>query len=198
MKAENVNGQARVLNRRLTVLGGMLGLSLIANAGMAVSVATQSKVVLVPSLVDAVEITGTGVDRDYLERLSRDVVYTYLNRTPESARFFERNLERITAPDTYQEVKSALIADRQARQESQTSQVFYPIDFYVDPGKLYVEVTGDQLQMNNREVTSDERKMYALTFERKGALVLLKSIEPIDRDQARGSKARPSNTGEAL
>lgn len=198
MKAANVNEQARVLNRRLTVLGGLLGLSLVANAGMAMSVATQSKVVLVPSLVDTVEITGLGVDRDYLERLARDVTYTYLNRTPESARYFERNLERITAPDTYQEVKSALIADRQARQQSQTSQVFYPIDFFVDPGKLYVEVTGDQLQMNNRQVISDERKMYALTFERQGALVRLKSIEPLERDAARGAKARPSNSGEQL
>jgi type IV conjugative transfer system protein TraE len=198
MRTENVNGQARVLNRRLTVLGGMLALSLVANAGMAVSVATQSKVVLVPTLVDSVEITGTGVDRDYLERLSRDVVYTYLNRTPESARYFERNLERITSPDTYQEIKSALIADRQARQQSQTSQVYYPVDFFVDPGKLYVEVTGDQLQMNNRQVISDERKMYALTFERRGALVQLKSIETLDRDTARGSRARPANTGEVL
>lgn len=97
MKTMNVNNQARVLNRRLTAVSILLAASITANAAMAVSVATMNKVVLVPSLSDSVEISAHGgVDRDYLERLARDATYLFLNRTPESARYFERNLERIS------------------------------------------------------------------------------------------------------
>jgi conjugal transfer pilus assembly protein TraE len=198
MRAAYVYEKARILNRRFAVLGGLLCLSIVGNTAMAISVATQSKVVLVPTLVDTVEVSGAGVDRDYLERLARDAAYTFLNRTPETARYFERNLERIASPDTYHEIKSALIADRQQRQNSRTSQVFYPMDFWVDPGKLYVEATGDVLTMNNREVVDSERKTFALTFERQGSMILLKSFVPITKDEANGTRARAANTDEAL
>lgn len=192
------NEMVRKLNRRATLMGIMLGLSLVASAGMAVSVATMNRTILVPTLVDTVEISPGRVDRDYLERLSRDVVYTFLNRTPESARYFERNLERLVLPATYIEIKKQLIADRQERQRSQTSQVFYPIDMFVDPSRLYVEATGNLVEMSSAGVVREKQESYALRFRRRGSLVLLESIVPIDRTKAEGRSAKVSNQGEPL
>lgn len=199
MKTENVNEQSRKLNRRATGLALLLGLSVTANAALAVSVATMNKVILVPSMTDTVEISAHGaVDRDYLERLARDATYLFLNRTPESARYFERNLERIADPETYQEVKAALIVDRQERQNSRTSQTFFPVDFFVDPSKLYVEVVGDLKTDNGRQIVDQSRQTYGLTFTRHGSMVRLSSIVPVNKDEAKGSKAPVSNKGEPL
>ncbi|WP_438853092.1 TraE/TraK family type IV conjugative transfer system protein [Brevundimonas nasdae] len=199
MKSVNVNNQARVLNRRLTAVSGLLALSLVANAGLAVAVASMNKVILVPSLTDTVEVSAHGgIDRDYLERLARDATYLFLNRTPESARYFERNLERITEPDTYQEIKSALILDRQEREKTRTSQVFFPTDFYVDPSKLYVEVLGDIQTTNGTRVVETKRMTYGLTFNRHGSMVRLASFVPVEKDKAEGARAPVANKEEQL
>lgn len=199
MKSANLTNHTRVLNRRLTATAVLLALSVAANAGMATALATMKQTILVPSLTDTVEVSAIGgVDRDYLERLSRDATYLFLNRTPESARYFERNLERITEPATYAEIKAGLIADRQERQQNRTAQVFFPVDFFVDPSKLYVEVTGDLQTTRGDHVLSNERSSFALEFSRHGSLVLLKSFVPLSKDQARGSRAAVSNKDEKL
>ena len=199
MKTTNVNNQARVLNRRLTAVSILLAASITANAAMAVSVATMNKVVLVPSLSDSVEISAHGgVDRDYLERLARDATYLFLNRTPESARYFERNLERITEPETYQEIKAALILDRQERQNTRTSQTFYPNDFFVGPSKLYVEVVGELETSNGTRIVETKRATYGLTFTKRGSMLRLSSFVPVEKDQAQGTRAPVSNKDEQL
>lgn len=199
MRTENVNNQARVLNRRLTGVSALFAVSLIANAGMAVALATMNKVILVPSLTDTVEISSHGgIDRDYLERLARDATYLFLNRTPESARYFERNLERITEPDTYQQIKASLILDRQEREKTRTSQVFFPTDFYVDPSKLYVEVLGDVQTTNGTRVVETKRMTYGLTFNRHGTMLRLSSFVPVEKDKAQGARAPISNKEEQL
>lgn len=182
---------ARKMSIRATILGGALGVSILGNMAMAVCVATMQKVVMVPSLVDTVEVrTGGAIDRDYLERLSRDATYLFLNRTPETAQYFEQQIERITEPATYQAIKSQLIADRQKRREDKTSQTFFPLEWYIKPGQLYVEVTGSLQTSDGTQIVERETKFYALRFVRHGTAVRLLSFEEIAAKDRLGAQAK--------
>lgn len=68
----------------------------------------------------------------------------------------------------------------------------------MDPSKLYVEVVGDLKTDNGRQIVDQSRQTYGLTFSRHGSMVRLSSIVPVNKDEAKGSKAPVSNKGEPL
>ncbi len=68
------------------------------------------------------------------------------------------------------------------------SQTFVPTDWYVDAGKLYVEVAGNLIANNGAQPPTAASKLYALRFVRRGASVRLLSFEEIAPAQALGAK----------
>jgi type IV conjugative transfer system protein TraE len=191
MNIQDSAQSAKKLSLKLTLALGALGVSLLSNAGLAVVAATSQKVILVPTLTDTVEVSSTGaVDRDYLERMARDASYLMLNRTPETARYFERQLERIAAPETYQAIKTELIKDRQERRETKTSQVFFPTEFFIKPTDLYVEVTGRLQTSDGIAVRENENKTYGVRFVRAGSAVRLHSFVELEAKDRLGARAK--------
>lgn len=184
---------AKGLNVRLTLAAALLGLSVTANLAQAVALLNAKEIVLAPTLPDQVVLRpGGSLDPAYLEAVSRDVVYTFLNRTPETDRYFERTLEGLLEPATYQQVKAQMVDDRRARGAARTSQAFFPEDFYVDAPRLYAEVRGDLQVSNGADILARTPKVYALHFTRRGASVRLRSIGeiPVAQSEAEGARAR--------
>jgi len=192
MRVDHAIASARRLNLRLTLTAGLLALSVSGNLIQSVVLVSARQVVLVPTLPETVSISASGaLDRDYFERVVRDVTYLFLNRTPESARYFERAIERITDAKTYQAIKAALIDDRRQRITSRTSQTFYPNDFYLDPATLYAEVAGTLEVSNGSDVLDRRPAVYAVRFARRGAALRLTSFVELKPEEARGRKAKP-------
>ncbi len=191
MKTENVLEGARRVGRRNASLWGLVLLLGASNVALAVGVVSSRQTILVPTLTSDLTISGAGVSRDYLERIARDATYVFLNRSPQTEEFFDRQVERLTTPETYREIKQALIADRLERQDSRAAQVFFPQSFFVSPKELYVEVTGRLELMNAREIIKSEDKTFGLTYERQGSLVLLKSFVPLEKTEIQGANVRP-------
>jgi len=171
---------ARLLNVRLTLGAALLGVSAAANLVLAVALLNAREIVLTPTLPDQVALSpGRSVDPAYLEALSRDVIYTFLNRTPETDRYFERAMEGLLEPSTYQKIKAQLVDGREARAASRTSQAFFPEDFYVNAPKLYAEVRGRLEVSHGSEILEATPRVYALRFVRRGSSVRLASIDEI-------------------
>ena len=192
MRVDHAIASSRRLNLRLTLTAGLLALSVSANLVQSIVLMSARQVVLVPTLPETVSINASGaLDRDYFERVVRDVTYLFLNRTPESARYFERAIERITDAATYQAIKVALIDDRRQRITSRTSQTFYPNDFYLDPATLYAEVAGTLEVSNSSDVLDRRPAVYAVRFARRGAALRLTSFVELKPGEARGRKAKP-------
>lgn len=191
MKVENLNKGAREIGRRNAALYIMLGLSVSANLALSIGIIGARQTILVPTLTNEMTLRGGGIGREYLEMLARDATFVFLNRSPQTEEFFDRQVERMTLPATYREIRQALLNERVSRSENRASQVFYPSTFYVDPSDLYVEVTGKLETLNTREVIKSEDKAYGLTFERQGSMVLLASFVPLKPDEQRGAKVQP-------
>jgi len=195
MRIDHAIASARRLNVRLTLTAILLAASVSGNLVQSIVLMSARQVVLVPTLPDNLTINTSGtLDRDYFERVARDVTYLFLNRTPETARYFERAVERVADAATYQAIKASLIDERRQRIASRTSQTFYPDDFYLDPASLYAEVAGS-LEVSNGSNILDRRKtIYALRFVRRGASIRLTSFVEIKPEEARGRKAKPLKT----
>ena len=197
MRVDHAIAAARRLNLRLTLTAGLLAVSIAGNLAQSVVLMSARQVVLVPTLPETTTVSSSGaLDRDYFERVVRDVAYLFLNRTPETARYFERAVERIADAPTYQAIKKSLIDDRRQRIASRTSQTFYADDFYLEPADLYAEVSGTLEVSNGSDILHRRPALYAARFVRRGASLRLTSFVEIKPDEARGKAAQPSNAEE--
>lgn len=181
----------RALNVRLTLTAVLLGLSVSANLVQSVLLINAREIVLAPTLPDNVTLKpGGGIDPKYLEAVARSAAYTFLNRTPETDRYFERAMEQMLDPATYQKIKAEMVDDRKVREASRTSQAMFIDEVYVDAGQLYVEVGGNLEISRGADIVESARRIYALRFVRRGSSVLLSSIGEIKPEAAEGRKAK--------
>jgi conjugal transfer pilus assembly protein TraE len=192
--------KAKALNVRLALTAGLLGLSVATCLVQAVLLLTSKEIVLAPTLPAALALTpGGAVPADYLEAVSRDVAYTFLNRTPETDAYFERSMEQVIEPATYQRIKAQLVDARKAREATRSSQAFFPDDVCVLAARLYVEVAGTLEESKGSDVVETTHRLYALQFVRHGSSVRLSAIgelKPEARDKD-CQRLKPAMTGGA-
>ena len=197
MHVQKTIDAGKALNVRLTLTAVLLGLSVSANLVRSVLLMNAREIVLAPTLPDNVTLKpGGAVDPKYLEQVAREAAYTFLNRTPETDRYFERAMEQILDPATYQKIKAEMVDDRKVREANRTSQAMFIDDVFVDAGKLYVEVGGNLEISRGTDIVESSRKIYAMRFVRRGSSVLLSSIGEIKPEAAEGQKIKVAQGGE--
>jgi conjugal transfer pilus assembly protein TraE len=185
---------AKTLNVRLTLTAVLLGISASANLVLAVALMNAKEIILTPTLPDRVSLSpGGSIDAAYLEAVSRDVIYTFLNRTPETDRYFERAMEAVLEPATYQKIKAQMVDDRKTRETTRSSQAFFPEDFYVNAPKLYAEVRGQLEISHGSDIVEASPKIYALRFVRRGSSVRLSSIGEIKAEASEGERVKAAS-----
>ncbi|MDC7684406.1 type IV conjugative transfer system protein TraE [Asticcacaulis sp. BYS171W] len=180
---------------RLSVMTVVAAASIVTNACLSMVLVGQSRTLIIPTIPAEVSIDAYGAaDPLYLERFARDVSFLFLNRSPETLLYFQREAQKIMEPTAYQEMHKILVRDRQEAIRENRSQSWFPNDFYVDPKTMYVEIRGTiRIEAGGREVDA-QNKIYALTFSKNGQLVRLKSFTEITPEDARGEKVKPLQT----
>ena len=196
MHVQKTIDAAKSLNVRLTLTAVLLAISCSGNLVLAVALMNAKEIVLTPTLPDRVVLSpGRSIDAAYLEAISRDVIYTFLNRTPETDRYFERAMEEVLEPATYQTIKAQMVDDRRTRETTRTSQAFFPEDFYINAPRLYAEVRGRLEISHGADIIATSHKIYALHFVRRGSSVRLSAIGEIKAEASEGEKVK-AKTGE--
>ncbi|MFP1132896.1 type IV conjugative transfer system protein TraE [Asticcacaulis sp. W401b] len=184
--------ERKLFASRLSVMTLVAATSIATNACLAMVLVGQSRTLIIPTIPSEVSIDAYGAaDPLYLERFARDTSFLFLNRSPETLLYFQREAQKIMEPTAYQEMHKILVRDRQEAIRENRSQSWFPNDFYVDPKTMYVEIRGTvRIEQGGREVDA-QSKVYALTFSKSGQLVRLKSFTEITPDEARGEKVKP-------
>ncbi len=199
MDFQKTQKERALFAQRSVVLGALLALSLTSTAVLSLCLMNNSRVILVPTLPADASLDANGhVDAEYLEDMSRDVAWLFLNKTPETSAYFERKAQRIMDPVSFEAVKVALEKESAKAEATHTSQAFFPDDFFEDPAGLYSEVRGRLVIMQGTQVVDDQSKLYAMHWSKSGTLVRLQSIAEIDPKDARGEKVKPTQSSEGM
>ncbi len=190
MRREKTQEDHARVTTRLTLVTAGLGVSVVTNLVLAVIAMSNREIVLVPDLPAVVRLQGQGaVSREYLESVARDCVFLFLDRTVENQDYFDQQLLAIADAQTYQHIRAAEIDARAKATAEHASQTFIPTDWYVDPGKLYVEVAGSLVTNHGDQVhPTTEQKNYVLKFVRHGVSLRLLSFEEMPKAQTVGLK----------
>lgn len=189
MTPESAAGKVQERGRVVAVLALVIVFLAVSNAILGVVVfRKQPTVVLVPTLTGEGGVREGRPTAEYLEMLTRDVAWLFLNRHPYNKSYFEESLLRIVDAEVFSEISQQLKAQREERFRTNTSTAFDPIDIFVDPAMGYGEITGILRTFVGRELVSETTRTYAARFATRGVATRLLDFSEIDISQAKGRK----------
>ncbi|MFC1659303.1 TraE/TraK family type IV conjugative transfer system protein [Pseudomonadota bacterium] len=125
-------------------------------------------------------ISTTKVSNEYLEAITRDVITTLLNITPNNIQYAANSILNMVHPSSYGEIKSYLYQVMEDIQKRKITTVFFPITIQTsnkDTGNLKSIVEGDLVTYLGKEEVSRSRNKYQIGFNYNGKLTVTEFSE---------------------
>ena len=126
----------------------------------------ERSVVLVPSsLSGEVSLSNKRVSSAYLENITRDVMNTLLDVTPDNANYSAEQILKITHPQFYGELKQSLNKRTQEVVSKKITTSFYAKTMVVNSAKNQVFVSGKLATYLGTKMVLEEEKTYSISYE---------------------------------
>lgn len=145
----------------------------------------EERVVLVPALQHSAVVSTEFVSPDYLEQVTREIAYLFLNRSPNNLDYFSDQVLRITDPAAHANLKQQLDDLRKDARESQVATTFYPISIHVSPEDYYSEIVGEVQSFVGKTRISAEIKRYGADWSYAGLRLSLVNFEELTETESR-------------
>ncbi len=182
MRRDMMEAQRRQVRDGRAALAVLLALSLLANLGLSIALASVERMtVLVPAVTGpAWEVGGGRAGSRYLEDMGRTVAVTLLTLTPENAEHAREAAARLAHASARGAIGAWVAAEagRMARRDLSTA--FYPGRIEADTGTLTVVVSGELATWVGREPVSRARKRYRLSFRVDAGRIGLLRFEELE------------------
>ena len=126
----------------------------------------EKSVVLVPSsLSGEVNLSNKRVSAAYLENITRDVMNTLLDVTPDNANYSAEQILKITHPQFYGELKQSLNKRTQEVVSKKITTSFYSKTMVVNAAKNQVFISGKLSTFLGTKMVLEEEKTYSISYE---------------------------------
>lgn len=149
----------------------------------------DTNVVLIPSNLDnKISISSGKPHNDYLEAITRDVINTLLNLTPNNVDYAEKVVLSYSNGKSYGILKNQFNEIKNDVISKKISTTFYPISIYPDNKKLTVLVEGILYNYLGQKEVSKATKQYEIKYEYKtGRLTILSFKEILNNSESIGN-----------
>ncbi len=148
---------------------------------LSISVVFKSRIVIVtPSVIaKEYELSNSKVSKSYLEDMSRDIITTMLNLTPNNVAYTSETILKMVHPSAYGEIKKELFEMQKDVIDKKVSTVFYPIEINVNEAKLLTQIEGDFYTFVGSILTEKKRKTFQIGFNYTGAKLTIGGFSEI-------------------
>ena len=166
MRRDLMEAERRRVRDGRAALAVLLGLSLLANLGLSLGLASVERMaVLIPAVTGpSWEVGGSRAGARYLEDMGRTVAVTLLTLTPENAGQVREAAARLSHASARGAIGAWVAAEAGRMERRDLATAFYPERIEADPETLTVTVAGDLATWIGREQVSREHKHYRLAF----------------------------------
>ena len=165
---EQASSNVVALNRILLIVVGLMVPVSFYNYKLATSLKDEQRtVILTPTMLteNALIITGTDANNQYLRKMARDIMNLFLNYTPATISSQYEELVRLYHPDTYDVERAALmnLKDR-VRKSLRITSGFVPTD-YIKMKKGVLRVVGIRTRISKDKVLKNTEKKYKIEYK---------------------------------
>ena len=166
MRRELLEAERRRVRDGRAALAVLLALSLLANLGLSLGLASVERMaVLIPAVTGpSWEVGGSRAGLRYLEDMGRTVAVTLLTLTPENAGHVREAAARLSHASARGAIGAWVAAEAGRMERRDLATAFYPERIKADPAALTVTVAGDLATWIGREPVGREHKHYRLAF----------------------------------
>ena len=181
MRRDLMEAERRRVRDGRAALAVLLGLSLLANLGLSVGLASVERMaVLIPAVMGpSWEVGRSRAGLRYLEDMGRTVAVTLLTLTPENAEHVREAAARLSHASARGAIGAWVAAEAGRMERRDLATAFYPERIEADPEGLTAVVAGDLATWIGREPVSRERKRYRLAFRVDGGRIGLLRFEEL-------------------
>lgn len=139
---------------------------IITNLILSISIIRKDqKVILVPfGLNNKVTLSTNRPHNSYLEAVSRDIIYTILNLTPNNVDYAEKTILSFAHGSSYGKLKNQMEELKKNIVSKKFSTVFYPVAIYPDSSTLTVVIDGVLYTYFGQKEVSREKKKYEIKY----------------------------------
>ena len=185
MRQELLEAERRRVRDGRTALAALLGLSLLANLGLSVGLASVDRMaVLIPAVAGPSWEVGTSrAGVRYLEDMGRTVAVTLLTLTPENAEHVREAAARLSHASARGAIGAWVAAEAGRMERRDVATAFYPERIEADAETLTVVVTGELATWIGRESVSRKWKRYRLAFRVAAGRIGLLRFEEVKEDR---------------
>lgn len=149
----------------------------------------ERSVVLVPSsLSGEVSLSNKRVSSAYLENITRDVMNTLLDVTPDNANYSAEQILKITHPQFYGELKQSLNKRTQEVVSKKITTSFYAKTMVVNSAKNQVFVSGKLATYLGTKMVLEEEKTYSISYEYNNFKLLIVDFHEEDLTKKEGEQ----------
>jgi type IV conjugative transfer system protein TraE len=167
-------------NVMVLVCGCLLLLSLILSVCL---LKKDTTTILVPNTFNSsISISHKIPSNDYLEAMSRDVIYTMFNLTPDNINYAEKSILSFVHSSSYGIVKSQMNLIKDTITSKKFSTAFYPNSMYPDNTTLSVVVDGTLYTYLGAKEVAKEKKSYEIKYDYTSSKLTLLGIEEVVED----------------
>ena len=175
----------------MLLLGSML-VNLVL-AVFAVRLAGHERVVVVPPTIHKTFWVESGrVSGEYLEQMGYFLMQLTLNVTPQSVDHQAKVLLQYAAPDSFGELRTALLAAAERLKRDGASTIFSAYDVVVDERALRVGVRGQLATFISDRRVAEVSKGYAIELQYSGGRVFLKTFRETNPNDPLETQPRPA------
>ena len=168
------HSQAQRVVKQRNVLLLVAGALAISTVGLFFTASARDReIVLQPVLTNPMTLSSSGVSREYLEAVTRDVAVLTLNRTPQSLEYWMKAVLEVVHPAAYGKVKGDLLKIVEDQRGSSIAQFFTMESIVVDPDALTSEVKGTLHTMVGRQEVSAVEKTFRYGWSYTGVSLKL-------------------------
>ena len=149
----------------------------------------ERSVVLVPSsLSGEVSLSNKRVSSAYLENITRDVMNTLLDVTPDNANYSAEQILKITHPQFYGELKQSLNKRTQEVVSKKITTSFYAKTMVVNSAKNQVFVSGKLATYLGTKMVLEEERTYSISYEYNNFKLLIVDFHEEDLTKKEGEQ----------
>jgi len=170
----------RVKKQRNIMAGVSIALAFLAVLSILAAVTQSREIILQPINRSPLEISSSGVTKDYLEFVTRDVAQLALNRSPENLGYWKESILKIASPQTRGELSKALVKIVEEQSGSSITQSYSIASLEVDPETLTSEVSGTLNTFAGSKVISSQHKKFRFHWSYEGLTLRLRGFGLID------------------
>ena len=179
-----IKNDVLIAQRRIAVLSAFIMLVIVLILSICL-LRKETMTILVPfGFSDKITVSSKKPQNDYLEAISRDIIYTLLNLTPTNVDYAEKTVLSYANGSSYGGLKVQMEDLKSSVISKKFNTVFYPSSIYPDNSTLTVVIDGILYTYFGQKEVSRDKKKYEIKYDyNAGRLFIIGFSEIVEEAQ---------------